>query len=156
MNTPLQSRILSHSFFNGMTDKHISIIMQGASEKNFDAGALLCAQGAPANAFFLIEQGSVLLDTHESGETAPIQTVHAGDVVGWSWLFPPFTWHLSAHAVEPTHAIVLSGAHLLAVAEANHEFGYELMKRVAQVLVQRIQSTGKELLEAQKEPAICQ
>ena len=77
-----------------------------------------------------------------------------GDVLGWSWLFPPFSWNFQARAIEPTSAIVLSGAHLLVTAEGNHDFGYELMKRVAQVVIHRLQATRKQLLAIQVESAL--
>lgn len=69
--------------------------------------------------------------------------------MGWSWLFPPFVWHLQARALEPVKTIALSGAHLLTTAEGDREFGYELMKRVAHVVIQRLQVARKQLIELQ-------
>ena len=68
-------------------------------------------------------------------------------MLGWSWLFPPFVWHFRARALDPTTVIVLDGAHLLVACHQNHEFGYELMKRVGQVVIERLQATRKQLLE---------
>jgi hypothetical protein len=75
-------------------------------------------------------------------------------VLGWSWLFPPFSWHFQARAIEPTTVISLNGAHLLVSAESNHEFGYELMKRVAQVVIRRLQITRKQLIALDIESAL--
>jgi CRP/FNR family cyclic AMP-dependent transcriptional regulator len=75
-------------------------------------------------------------------------------MLGWSWLFPPFAWHFRARALEPTNAIVLNGAHLLIAAERKRDFGYELMKRVAQVVIHRLQATRKQLLDQQIESAL--
>jgi hypothetical protein len=75
-------------------------------------------------------------------------------VLGWSWLFSPFVWHLQGRAIEPTIAVVLDGGHLLVVAERNHEFGYELMKRVSQVVIHRLQAARRQLLSAQVEAAV--
>jgi hypothetical protein len=83
-----------------------------------------------------------------------VQILGPGDVLGWSWLFPPFTWHFRALALEPTNAIVLDGAHLLVTAERNRDFGYELMKRVAQVVIHRLQATRKQLVDRQLESAL--
>ena len=69
-----------------------------------------------------------------------------------SWLFPPFVWHFQARALEPTETIVLDGAHLLVAAERNGNLGYELMKRVAQVLIHRLQATRKQLLMQHMRP----
>lgn len=146
----LSDRIKSHPFFKGMPDRHLAMLSEGASEKIFETGDLLCDEGQPANAFFLIEKGTVTLEVHEPADgTLEIAKAHAGDALGWSWLFQPFTWHLRARALEPTSVITLSGAHLLALAESDHDFGYELMKRVAQLLVQRLMAARKQMLQGQ-------
>ena len=77
---------------------------------------------------------------------ADVQTIGAGEALGWSWLFPPFVWHFQARALEPTKAIAFNGAHLLVACEENHDLGYDLMKRVSQVLIQRLQATRKKLV----------
>ena len=90
----------------------------------------------------------MILELHQAQrEDVPIQTIGGGDVLGWSWLFPPFTWHFQARALSRTEAIVLNGPHLVVACNANHEFGYELMKRVAHVVLKRLQATRKKLLE---------
>lgn len=126
-----------------------------AREVHFEAGETLFREGEPANQFFLIESGCVVLEAHEPANgTIVIQNVRAGGVLGWSWLFPPFVWHFQARAGEATNAIALSGAHLLIAAERDHEFGYELMKRVSQVIIHRLQTTRKQLLDLPTQSAV--
>jgi CRP/FNR family cyclic AMP-dependent transcriptional regulator len=147
MNQSLEATIRNHPFFHGMKAHHIAMLFKGATEARFKAGEVLFIEGSPANRFFLLLQGSVALEAHEpSRAPAVVQCVHEGDVVGWSWLFAPFSWHLSARALEPTRVVVLDGGHLLGMAETHHEFGYELMKRVAQVVIQRFQATHRQRL----------
>ena len=76
-----------------------------------------------------------------------IDTVGEGDVLGWSWLIPPYHWHFDARAVEPTRAIALDGRCLRGKCDADHELGYELMKRFAQVIEQRLEATRWQLLD---------
>ena len=83
-----------------------------------------------------------------------VQTLGAGEVLGWSWLFPPFLWDFQARAAEPTHVVVVSGARLLVTAECNHAFGYELMKRVVKIVIHRLQSTRKQLHVVQTQSAL--
>jgi len=83
-----------------------------------------------------------------------IDTIGMGELLGWSWLFPPFVWHFQARAVEPTEAIALDGAQLLIAAERGHNFGYELMKRVAQVVIHRLQAARGRLLAQQVESVL--
>jgi CRP-like cAMP-binding protein len=143
-----------HRFFRDLKPEYLASLAEGAETKTFKAGEMLLREGEPANRFYLIDSGKIALEAHEPANgTSVVQTLAAGDVLGWSWLFPPFIWHFQARAIEPTGVIILNGAHLLAAAERNHDFGYELMKRVAQVVIHRLQATRKHLLEQQIESA---
>lgn len=152
MNNSLESVVVSHPFFQGMKPEHLEVIAGCATEATFKPEETLFREGEPANKFYLIQSGRIALEAHELADgTVFVQNLGAGDALGWSWLFPPFVWHFQARALEPTRAVVLDGAHLLVAAERNPGFGYELMKRVAQVVVQRLQATRKQLLRQQIE-----
>lgn len=152
MNNSPQSVIADHPFFQGMTREHLDVIAGCAAEAAFEADQILFREGEPANRFYLIQSGKIALEAHELGDgTVFVQNLGAGEALGWSWLFPPFVWHFRARTVEPTRAVVLDGAHLLAAAERDPSFGYELMKRVVQVVVQRLQATRKQLLRREIE-----
>jgi signal-transduction protein with cAMP-binding, CBS, and nucleotidyltransferase domain len=146
----LMKAVIEHPFFHGMALGHLDTIPDGASASVFETGQILFGEGNPANQFYLIRSGQIALEAHEpGGRTALLQTLGAGDVMGWSWLFPPFAWHLRARAIERADVIVLNGAHLMVTAEHNPAFGYELMKRVAAILIQRLQAAGKLLVRQQ-------
>ena len=154
MKTPRET-ITEHPFFLGMKPEQLDVLVGCASETKLKTDQVLFREGEPANKFYLIESGRIAIEAHQlANGTAPVQTLGPGDVLGWSWLFPPFTWHFQARALEPAQAIVLDGARLLVTAERNREFGYELMKRVAQVVIRRLQATRKQLLEQQIESAM--
>jgi len=143
----LDTSIKNHPFFHGMKPEHLSVLIEGAKAVQFKEGDVLFREGEPANQFYLIERGQIALEAHEPAKpTKLVQTLGAGDVLGWSWLFPPFIWHFQARAVEPTSALLLNGAHLLGSAECDREFGYDLMKRLARVVIHRLQATRKQLL----------
>ncbi len=76
-----------------------------------------------------------------------IETIEAGEVLGWSWLFPPYRWHFNARALEPIRAIMLDGVCLREKGEIDHDLGYELVKRMAHILIERLQSTRLQLLD---------
>ena len=152
---PLIQIITRHPFFSNMVPEHLDIIADCATQAQFKADQILFQEGEPASQFYLIESGRVAVEAHQPPDgTALVQTLGPGDVLGWSWLFPPFAWHFRARALAPTNAVVLNGAHLLVAAERNRDFGYELMKRVAQVVIHRLQATRKQLLEQQIESAL--
>ena len=77
-----------------------------------------------------------------------IETIGAGDLLGWSWMFPPYVWHFTARAVEPTTAIVFYGTILREYCERDHSLGYELLKRISAVMVKRLQVAHKQMLSA--------
>jgi CRP/FNR family cyclic AMP-dependent transcriptional regulator len=140
--------IKNHPFLSGMAPKHVDLIVQGAKQAEYGANDLLISEGEPANQFFLIESGLVALERGATGKgAASIQTIGAGEPLGWSWLFPPFTWHFRARAAQPTRAIILNGGHLLVLCEENPGLGYEVMRRVAQIVINRMEATSKKLME---------
>jgi len=137
-----------------MKPGHLDILAHHAKETAFETGQVLFVEGGPADRLYLVESGRVALEACEPvGEPTLVQIVGAGELLGWSWLFPPFAWHFQGRAIEPTRAIALSGAHLLIAAERDHEFGYELMKRVAKVVISRLQATRKQMTASQEESA---
>jgi CRP/FNR family transcriptional regulator, cyclic AMP receptor protein len=155
MSASLENTIRCHPFFHGMKTHHLAVLSEGATEIRYRPGEPLFNEGEPANRFFLLQQGSIVLEAHEPNDgTVVVQLLGPGDVFGWSWLFQPFTWHLRARALEHSTIISLDGGHLLGTAEQDHDFGYELMKRITQVVIQRLQATRRQLFEIQMEEAL--
>ncbi len=142
-------RILGeHPFFGGMEEPYLQLFVDCASNVRFSAGEMIFREGDEANTFYLIRHGRVALETSapERG-TAIIQTLDEGEVLGWSWLVAPFRWRFDARAMEPVRAIALDGRCLRGRSEEDHDLGYELMKRCAQVMEQRLQATRLQLLD---------
>jgi CRP-like cAMP-binding protein len=140
--------IKNHPFLSGMAGKHVDLIVQGAKQTEYGSNDILISEGEPANQFFLIESGLVALETTAPGKGAAlIQTIGAGEPVGWSWLFPPFISHFRARALQPTQAIILNGGHLLVLCEENHVLGYDVMRRITQIVISRMEAASKKLLK---------
>jgi len=145
MSTIAASKI-DHPFLKTLRPEYHDVLCKHAEELEFAKGDILFRQGEPANRFFLVESGEISVERHSpDGHDITVQTVRGGDVLGWSWLFPPYSWHFQARAVEPGRAIVLDGGHLLVTCEEHPRFGYTLMKRMAQVAIQRLEHEGKML-----------
>jgi CRP/FNR family transcriptional regulator, cyclic AMP receptor protein len=150
---PLEQTIRTSGAFVGLNPRWISDIVGCAHDEFLAAGAHLFREGAPAERCFLLRDGAVALEVATPGRGAVvIETLHAGEVVGWSWLFPPHRWQFDGRAVEPTRAIALDGACLRAKCDADHELGYELMRRFAAVAVERLQATRLQLLDVYANP----
>ena len=146
---PLNTLIAEHHFFAGMSSEHLKILTDCAMLSEFKKDQLIFSEGDPANRFYLILDGEIALESHvrDSG-TVPIETIRSGGVLGWSWLFPSYLWHFDARALKDTKAVFFYGTRLREECEQDHSLGYELMKRTAEVMIQRLQATRRQLLDA--------
>jgi CRP-like cAMP-binding protein len=92
-------------------------------------------EGEEANQFYLVREGKLAIELFAAERGAlTILTVGSGEVLGWSWLVPPYRWKFDACALKPTRAIALDGKCLRTKAEQDHDLGYELLKRIVQVM----------------------
>jgi CRP/FNR family cyclic AMP-dependent transcriptional regulator len=146
----LETSIVEHPFLKGMSAEYVKILTDSAMRAEFKESEIIFREGDPANRFYLIEEGRVVLGSHKpDSKPVEIQTIGAGDVLGWSWLFPPYYWNFEARALEPSRAIFFYGTRLREKCEEDRAFGYELMKRMSAVMLQRLQATRKQLLESE-------
>jgi CRP/FNR family transcriptional regulator, cyclic AMP receptor protein len=144
----LNEMIVKHPFWNGLKPNYFQPLQECAKFERFEAGQSIFREGQEADRFFLIQTGQVRLDVFVPGRgTVTVQTVSAGAALGWSWLSPPYQWNFSAHANEMTELVAFDAQFLRDTSEANHDFGYELIKRVSSVLLQRLQETRLLLLD---------
>jgi CRP/FNR family transcriptional regulator, cyclic AMP receptor protein len=148
MQTTLEPILSAHPFLQGLDQPVLALIVGCASNVRFDAGQYLFREGEEASEFYIIREGLVSVEIHvpERGSVT-LQTVAAGGIVGWSWVFPPYRWHSDARAVEPTRAIALDGACLRRKCDETPRMGYELMKRFARVLDESLQASRLQLLD---------
>jgi CRP-like cAMP-binding protein len=134
--------------FAGLAPAQLELIAGCATNARAAAGECLFREGQQADVFYAIRHGSVALEQHvPARDTVTIDTLHDGDLLGWSWLFPPYRWEFDGRAREDTALISFDGACLRGKCEADHELGYELMSRFAQVIIARLQATRLRLLD---------
>jgi CRP/FNR family cyclic AMP-dependent transcriptional regulator len=148
-NGKIAALIKSHPFFKGLDPHQQRLLADCAMEKTFEADEIIFREGDPANRFYLILDGKVALESYvlDRGRVE-IQIIEAGDVLGWSWLLPPYYWQFDARAMATTKAIFFYATPLRDEAENDHELGYELYKRISQVMLKRLQATRRRLLES--------
>ena len=142
-------RILGeHPFFGGMEEPYLQLFVDCASNVRFNAGEMIFREGEEANTFYLIRHGRVALETSapQVGSVI-IRTIGEGEVLGFSWMVAPYRWRFDARAMEPVRAIALDGRCLRGRSEEDHDLGYELMKRCAQIMEQTLQAARLQLLD---------
>jgi CRP/FNR family transcriptional regulator, cyclic AMP receptor protein len=144
----LERIIAEHPFFTGLDHDFIELMVGCASNVHFKAGNYILKEGDPANTFYLIRGGRVAVEV-VAPQHKPIivSTLRVGEILGWSWLLPPFQWKFHARAAEDTRAIALDGKCLRTKCEENHDLGYEILKRFAQIMEQRLEATRLQLLD---------
>lgn len=144
----LERIIREHRFFAGLDEGFCQLVCGCARNVRFEAGQHLFRAGEPADWFYLIRHGRVALAVTTPGRGAiTVQTVGVGEIVGISWLVPPYRWSYDAKALELTRAIAMDAACLRGKCEEDHDLGYELMKRFVPVLVERLSATRLQILD---------
>jgi len=140
--------VREHRFFSGLGEDVIQLVAGCARNVRFDAGKYLYHEGDPADEFFLIRHGRVALEVASPGRAAvTFQTEPEGDVVGLSWLIPPYRWAYDARALDLVRAIGIDAKCLRGKCESDHDFGYAMMMRFVPVLVERLQAAQLQVLD---------
>jgi CRP/FNR family cyclic AMP-dependent transcriptional regulator len=150
----LEQIIAEHPFWKGVNPHYFHRLNESASEMRFAVQQQIFQEGSDADQFYLIHAGRVALETFVPGTgVITIQTIGAGEALGWSWLFPPYRWHFSARSIDESDVVALDARALREKAEENHDFGYDIAMRIAQVMLQRLQATRMQLLDFYAPPA---
>ena len=144
----LEQTLREHPFLEGLDAEHIKLLVGCASNVVFKSGEFIIREGEEANAFYIIRHGRVLIETHVP-QKGPIiiRSREAGEILGWSWLVPPYRWHFDARAAELTRAIALDGKCLREKCEQDHDLGYEVMRRFVLIIAQQLEATRLQLLD---------
>ena len=144
----LERILAEHPFFKDLSEPYLRLVTGCASNVRFEPEKFIFREGEEANQFYLIRQGRVALQIFapDRGQIT-VETLEEGDVLGWSWLIPPYNWHFDARVLELTRAIALDGKCLRRKCEEDHNLGYELLKRFAHIIEQRLSSTRLQVLD---------
>ncbi|MGW2512254.1 cyclic nucleotide-binding domain-containing protein [Streptomyces scopuliridis] len=131
-----------------LPEAHRTRLLTLARSRSFPAGCRLFDEGGDADRFWLIRQGEIALDLHVPGHPAPvIETLGPGQQLGWSWIFPPYRWHLGARTLDSVETWEFGAIEVRELCVAEPGFGYELMKCCAAVIADRLQATRIRLLD---------
>ncbi len=154
MPQSLEPIIREHPFFKGMDDRYIRIIVGCAKNVRFESGDVVLREGDPADQFYLIREGLVAVELMipNRGFTT-VQTIGDGDILGWSWLLPPYRCRFGARTVRPTRALAFDGKCLRGKCDEDHDLGYEVLRRFAGVTAERLEATRLQLLDLYGAPA---
>jgi CRP/FNR family cyclic AMP-dependent transcriptional regulator len=145
----LNQLLLDHDFLKGMDEVLVGLLAAYAEEVVFEPGEYIFHESEEATKFYLICEGKVELQMYAPGRgNVIIETLGPDEVVGWSWLVRPHHWHLSAKIAHRTRAVALDAKALIHQSESNHDLGYEMLKRLVNVISHRLLRTRLKIIEA--------
>jgi len=144
----LETIVREQAFFRGMKEPHIELISGCATNVRFAEEQFIAREGEPAEHFYLVREGLVSVQcTVPHRGVITISTVGDGEILGWSWLFPPHRWQFDVRTRRPTHALQFDGKCLREKCEQDHDFGYELFHRFMFIAGERLEATRMQLLD---------
>ena len=144
----LDELIAEAPVFAGLKPEYIQLISSWGRLIDMDGDEYVLREGERAQTFYIIRRGAIALEVRGAGRAVlVVDTKHDGDIVGWSWLFAPYRWVFDGRTIEPCSLVAIEGARLRDRCEEDHEFGYQLMRRFASVVQQRLHRTRTQLLD---------
>lgn len=141
-------RVSDHPFFRGLNPALIEAVGQGSVDTTYETDEMLVREGEVADRFHLIFHGKVAVEVGGSqGTRQTVQTIGPGEVLGWSWISPPYLWQFDGRAVKETRVVSLDTSVLRRALEARPVEGYRFLQRLFPVIGQRLENTRVQLLE---------
>jgi len=137
-----------HPFFKDISDEHLEFLVSVARPLHVERNRFLFRQGGPADCFLVLYTGDMALELHVGTKGARIiQTINAGEVVGWSWLYAPHRWGTDGRALNNVECLCLDGEMVRKRMAEDHEFGFEILNRFGEVIVEALARTRLQLLD---------
>lgn len=149
MPSATEKIIAGHELFADLEPRFIQTLAEFATEREVAAEENLFTQGQPAQTFYLAISGTIVVETPAiMGPSLELQSLGAGQILGWSWLIPPYRWHFQARAVENSTVLEFDGTRLLQICEQDTDFGYQLLKRFASLMGERLERARRRMMDA--------
>ncbi len=144
----LERIIAEHPFLADLDPAFTRLMVGCAKNVRFHRNDYIFREGDPANEFYLIREGKVAIEILPAqAKPMIVATLDHGEILGWSWLLEPYQWKHDARALDDVRAISLDGKCLRKKCDENHDLGYEVLKRFARIIEQRLESTRMQLLD---------
>ena len=144
----IKAIVKEQPFLGDLKPKFLDLLVGCASQTFLDKGHFLLSQGQDANRFYIITQGQITIEIQgKDARPVTIQKLGASDILGWSWLIPPYKWQFDALVLEPTSVIAFDGKCLRKKCEEDCELGYDMLKRITGVMAYRLYHTRMQLMD---------
>ena len=153
MSSPTSALLSNHRFFAELTPETVRFLAAHASRRSIPQDHILFRHGDPANHFYLVLDGRISIEIPAiQGPFLQVQTLAAGEVLGWSWLIPPYTMSFQARAEVPTELLEFDGTLIRAKCEEDAAFGYNMIKHFASLMSERMDAARRKVMETWNPP----
>lgn len=144
----LVNSLMQYQFFAGLAPETVEFLAANATVTNLEKEAILFEHGQTADRFYLIRAGRITVGVPAiEGPSLEVQTLGAGEVLGWSWLIPPYRWNFRGRIIEATEVVEFDGKPILERCERDPAFGYPLMKRFAALMSERLEAARRKMMD---------
>ena len=144
----IAQELKEHDFFKDFSSDEIEFIAGCGKNVVFETGEKVAREGDPADTFYLIRHGKLAIEFGMPGNPPIVcQTLEAGNICGWSWLFEPYQWSFDVVSLEKTRAIALNGKCLREKCHKDYKLGFHLMQKVARIFTSRLIHTRMQLMD---------
>jgi CRP-like cAMP-binding protein len=147
MTQSLLPVLQKHPFVAELPPEYKAKLAELATQVHFDAGQIIFHEGDDYSIFYLINEGTIALELQMPGELLRVQTLFAGDELGWSAVLPHSGMRFQARALTPVTALAFDGEQLLASFQSDAPFGLALMLRLMGVVSERLRATRVQLVD---------
>jgi len=148
-----QEFLSAHKFFKGLNEDFITLLSEYATERQVKSGDVLFQPGKPADKFYLLRNGRVSVQVPALvGPSLELQVLGENQILGWSWLIPPYRWNFLARAMEDTDLLEFDGSAILKRCEQDPKFGYELFKRFTALMSERLDAARQKMMDQWNPP----
>ncbi len=152
-NQSIEDYLSTHAFFSGLDDNFMKFLSDSATELKIKKGNVLFQQGERADKFYLLRNGQMSVQVPAlMGPTLDIQILGEDQILGWSWLISPYRWNFQARALDDSDLLEFDGSAILARCEEDPKFGYELLKRFATLMSERLDAARQKMMDEWNPP----
>ncbi|MFC1665224.1 Crp/Fnr family transcriptional regulator [Pseudomonadota bacterium] len=145
----IKAYLNEHEFFNGINPEFLDFISDHVVVQEFASQQCVFQQDSDAEYFYIVKQGKVNVEVPSLvGAPLVLQSLTDGGVLGWSWLIAPYRWYFEARAIQPSTLLTFDGKALREHCDRDPSFGYDMLKRVAVLMMHRLDAARIQAIEA--------
>ncbi|MDQ2070308.1 Crp/Fnr family transcriptional regulator [Natronospira bacteriovora] len=149
----IRKLIESQRFFADLDSDWLDFLAEHAVSRKVSRDEVIFRHGNKADSFYLVTDGRISLEVAAiEGPPLELQNLGEGAIIGWSWLIPPYQWHFQARALEDANVIRFDGDVIFKRCEEDPDFGYDMLKRFAGLMSERVSSAREKMMQEWNPP----